>query len=118
MLRLTTDDSQNAELRQLARQAVGRVSERAHFVVLSAQGYSPPEIGRLMGYDQATIRYWLKAYRDHGVAGLNDAPRSGRPPREKNLVAIVQAQASQRPPNYGYLQACWTIIDPKNWTTC
>ena len=109
MLRLTTDDSQNAELRQLARQAVGRVSERAHFVVLSAQGYSPPEIGRLMGYDQATIRYWLKAYRDHGVAGLNDAPRSGRPPREKNLVAIVQAQASQRPPNYGYLQACWTV---------
>jgi transposase len=62
-----------------------------------------------MGYDPATVRYWLKAYRNHGVAGLNDAPRSGRPPRDKHLTAIVQAQASQPPPNYGYLQACWTV---------
>jgi transposase len=88
---------------------VGRVSERAHFVLLSAQGHSPSKIGELMGYDAATVRYWLKAYRDHGLAGLYDAPRSGRPPREKHLTAIVQAQATQPPPNYGYLQACWTV---------
>lgn len=100
---------QDTELRQLARQAVGRVSERAHYVLLSAQGYAPHEIGRLMGYDPATVRHWLKAYRRQGVAGLQDAPRSGRPPREKHLVAIVQAQAGQSPPNYGYLQACWTV---------
>jgi transposase len=109
VLHITPDDTQYAALRQVARQAVGRVAERAHFVLLSAQGHSPPEIGRLMGYDPATVRYWLKAYRDHGVAKLNDAPRSGRPPREKHLTAIVQAQASQPPPNYGYLQACWTV---------
>ena len=109
MLRTRRDDTQIRQLRQLACRAVGRVSERAHFVLLSMQGYSPPKIGELMGCDTATVRYWLRAYRDRGLAGLYDAPRSGRPPREKHLAAIVQAQPGQLPPNYGYLQACWTV---------
>lgn len=98
-----------AELRQVARQAVGRVSERAHFVLLSAQGYSPPAIGELLGYDVQTVRTWLTAYQQQGCAGLDDAPRSGRPLKDRHLTAVVQAQASQPPPNAGYLQACWTV---------
>jgi transposase len=109
MLRLTLNDSEQAGLRQRARQAVGRVSERAHFVLLSAQGYSPPEIGKLLGYDAQTVRTWLKAYQAEGCPGLDDAPRCGRPPTDPHLTAVVQAQASQPPPNFGYLQACWTV---------
>ena len=117
MLQLTLDDSKSAELRQLAQQAVGRVSERAHFVLQAAQGYSPPEIGRWMGYDAQTVRIWtgptfrrgVKAYQADGCAGLEDAPRSGRPLKERHLTAVVQAQASQPPPNSGYVQACWTV---------
>ena len=109
MLRATLDDTQEAALQQLARQAVGRVSERAHFVLLSAQGYSPPQIGTLLGYDAVTVRHWLKRYVHHGLPGLHDAPRSGRPPKDKLLTGIVQAQASQSPASYGYLQACWTV---------
>ncbi len=109
MLRIKLNDTQRAELRQLARQAVGRVSERAHFVLLSDQGHSPPEIAQLMGYDTATVRTWLWAYAQHDIAGLEDAPRSGRPPKDKLLMAVVQAQASQPPPNFGYLPGYWTI---------
>jgi transposase len=109
MLHITLNDTQRAELRQLARQAVGRVSERAHFVLLSDQGHSPPEIGRLMGYDPATVRMWLRAYQANQCAGLDDAPRSGRPPNHPDLTAIVQAQAGQSPPTFGYLQTCWTV---------
>jgi putative transposase len=109
MLQLKLDDSESAELRHLARQAVGRVSERAHFVLLAGQGYSPPEIGRLLGYDAQTVRSWLKGYQMHGGAGLYDAPRSGRPVKDPCLTAVVQAQASQPPPNAGYFQACWTV---------
>jgi len=109
MLRTTLDDTGREELRQVARQAIGRVSERAHFVLLSAQGYSPSAIGALMGYDAQTVRTWLHAYWEHGGAGLADAPRGGRPGQVPHLTAVVQAQASQPPPNSGYLQACWTV---------
>jgi transposase len=109
MLRIKLNDTQRAELRQLARQAVGRISERAHFVLLSDQGYSPPQIGKLLGYDTATVRTWLWSYVKHGIAGLKDAPRSGRPPKDKLLAAVVQAQASQAPPNFGYLPGYWTV---------
>ena len=109
MLQLEVHNSDSVELRQLARQAVGRVSERAHFVLLAAQGYSPPEIGKLLGYDAQTVRIWLKAYQRQRCAGLDDAPRSGRPPIDRHLTAVVQAQASQPPPNSGHLQACWTV---------
>lgn len=109
MLQLEVDDSDSVELRQLARQAVGRVSERAHFVLLSAQGYSPPEIGNLLGYDTQTVRIWLKAFQRQRCAGLDDSPRSGRPLQDRHLTAVIQAQAGQPPTNSGFLQTCWTV---------
>jgi putative transposase len=67
------------------------------------------EIGAVMGYEVQTVRTWLKAYQAHGYAGLYDAPRSGRPLKDPHLAAVVQAQASQPPPNFGYVPACWTV---------
>jgi transposase len=110
MLRTTLNDTREAALRQLARRAVGRVSERAHFVLLSAQGHAPREIATLLGYGTGTVRYWLKRYRRLALAGLQDAPRSGRPPQDPLLTGIVEAQAGQSPAVYGYLQACWTVV--------
>jgi len=110
MMHITLCDEHRSELRQTARSAVGRVSERMHFVLLSDQGHAPPEIATLLGSAAATVRTWLTAYQEHGLAGLAAAPRSGRPPIEKHWVAIAQAQTSQPPANFGYLQACWTIV--------
>ncbi len=84
MLWLELDDSECTELRQLARQGVERVSERAHFVLLAARGYSPPAIGDLLGYDAQTVRTWLMTYQQRGCAGLDDALRRGRPPKDQH----------------------------------
>lgn len=109
MLQIKLTDEQRQGLKEQARQAVGRVSERMHFVLLSGAGHSPPAIGKLLGYDAATVRSWLTAYETQGIAGLQDGERSGRPAKEKNLVAMAQAQTSQPPRCFGYVQACWTI---------
>lgn len=109
MFRLRVNDTEQLELQQQARVTIGRVSERIHFVLLSAQGYSPPAIGRMMGYDVATVRSWLKAYQRDGVAGLTDAPRSGRPRSAVHLDDVVETQIGQPPPVYGYLQSLWTV---------
>ena len=103
------NDEQRQELRRLAREAIGRVSERAHFVLLSDQGKSVPEIGALLGYSAQAVYPWLERYQRQGVAGLYDEPRSGRPANERHLVAIVQAQTGQPPANFGYAESGWTV---------
>ena len=101
--------SQRVELCGLARQAIGRVSERVHFVLLSDQGKTVPEIASLFGYSAETVYTWLQRYAQAGTQGLIDQARSGRPKSEPYLTAMVQAQASQSPRCFGYLAACWTV---------
>jgi transposase len=102
-------DDERQALRELARQAVGRVSERAHFVLSAAAGKPLAEIAEWMGYSVQTVYTWVKRYQDAGLAGLEDQPRSGRPPTERRLAGIVETQVSQSPRCSGYLAACWTV---------
>ena len=62
-----------------------------------------------MGYTVNTVKLWLSRYAEAGLAGLADEPRRGRPVRERHLSDVVEAQASQAPPAYGYVQAIWTV---------
>ncbi|WP_436528289.1 IS630 family transposase [Actinoplanes sp. HUAS TT8] len=48
-------------------------------VVLSAAGWSAPEIADLLHYDPATVRRWIARHHAEDLAGLPDRPRSGRP---------------------------------------
>lgn len=59
MIRIHLTDEERQELRGEAHRAVGRVSERIPFVLLSDKGYSPPQIGAILGYCAATVRMWL-----------------------------------------------------------
>jgi transposase len=103
------NDNQRDDLRQTARQAVGHVSERAHFVLMREQGMTSNQIAQIMDYESRTVQRWLSRYDADGIAGLHDLPRSGRPAREKHLGDIVETQAGQPPTVYGYLQTIWTV---------
>jgi transposase len=109
MLRIQLNDSEKSSLRMLARQEIGRVSERIHFVLMAGQGMSAPEIGEVMGYDTETVRTGLKRYGVSGVEGLRDQPRSGRPCKQRFLDSRVEAQISQTPDVNGYVQSVWTV---------
>ena len=80
---------QRKELRRQARRAVGRVSERLHFVLLFSRGRSPAEIAALYEVDERTVLTWLERFRTAGVGGLDDLPRSGRPRRARGAAAAV-----------------------------
>lgn len=109
MLRIQLNDNQRHELRLLARQEIGRVSERIHFVLMSDQGKSPPVIADTFGYDVSTVRDWLKRFLAWGVEGLFDEPRSGRPSTYRHLDSVVEAQVGQPPTCSGYVQTMWTL---------
>jgi transposase len=103
------NDSQRDELRQMARREVGRVSERAHFVLMRDQNMTQTQIAAAMNYEVRTVRRWLKRFDADGIEGLYDQPKSGRPLLEPHLTDIVEAQAGQPPTVYGYLQTLWTV---------
>jgi len=106
-VRLAAEERQ--ELEAVSRQAVGRVALRAQMVLLSGRGYSVPRIAAIHDCGEDVVRTWLRRYRDEGVAGLEDQPRSGRPPRDPLARHIVDAQAQQSPECLGYAQTCWTV---------
>ncbi len=109
MLYVHLSDDQRAELEQVSQQAVGRVALRAQMVLLSDRHYSVPQIAALHGCGQDVVRGWLHRYQERGVAGLEDLPRSGRPPKDRLARQIVDAQAGQSPRCAGLVQSCWTV---------
>lgn len=102
-------DQQRQALEQVRRRAVGRVSQRAHMVLLSARGYTVEQIAEIFGVGEDVIRKWLRRYEREGPLGLDDCPRPGRPPKERLARHIVDAQASNPPCNNGLVQGCWTV---------
>ena len=53
-------------LKRLTRQAVGRVSQRAQMVLLSAQRRTVPEIATIFDVSRATVRFWLRRFEAQG----------------------------------------------------
>jgi transposase len=102
-------DEQRQALEQVRRRAVGRVSQRAHMVLLSARGYTVEQIAEIFGVGEDVVRKWLHRYERGGPHGLDDHPRPGRPPKDRLARQIVDAQASNPPCNNGLVQGCWTV---------
>jgi transposase len=97
------------ELMVLRRRAVGRVALRAQMVLLSARGYTVPQIAGLFEVGPDVVRTWLHRYRQAGPAGLEDRRRPGGPPRDRLARQTVDTQAGQSPRAAGLVQACWTV---------
>lgn len=96
-------------LKQLQRRAVGRVSQRAHMVLLSARGYSVAQIAGIFEVGEDTVRTWLQRYQQEGADGLVDRPRPGRPPRDRLARQLIDAQIAQAPDQAGLVQGSWTV---------
>jgi transposase len=109
MLSLSLTPAQERELHTVSRQAVGRVALRAHMVLLSGRGCPVPQIALIHGCGEDVVRTWLHRYQRHGVGGLYDQPKSGRPPKDRLAGAIIDAQASQSPRCSGHVHACWSV---------
>jgi transposase len=109
MLFVRLTEAQRSELRGASRRAVGRVALRAQMVLLSGRGYSVPQIAAIHECGEDVVRLWLHRYERDGVAGLEDEPKSGRPPKDPLARQVVDAQAGQPPECSGHVQACWTV---------
>lgn len=100
------------EVRRLAhaRTEPARLVERARLIWLAGQGRRVPAIARELQVSEGTVRLWLKRFNAAGLAGLKDAPRSGRPATyTPEQVGEVIAAALSDPQQLGLPFGCWTL---------
>jgi transposase len=98
------------ELQRMLRQAVGRVSQRAQLILLSARRRTVPELATLFGMSRATVRFWIRRFDMHGPAGLYDDPRSGRPRQvSPPVLEAIVTMLQDDPRHEGYLATFWTV---------
>ena len=76
---LSAEETQEIGRLARSRTAPARVVERARIIRLAAQGRRMPGIAAEVGVSERTVRRWVERFHAQGVAGLADAPRSGRP---------------------------------------
>ena len=72
-----------------------RQRQRAHAVLLSADGYSIEQLAGILRADRDTISGWLTVWQNKGLDGLADASKPGRPRKidadlEAELLALMQ----------------------------
>ena len=88
---------------------VGKL-KRAQIIWLASQGRKTPEIARQLSVSERTVRTRLHRFNEQGLAGLEEAPRSGRPvtytPEE--VSSIIQT-ALCNPRDLGEDYASWTL---------
>jgi transposase len=99
-------------IRQLAhsRTAPARTVERARMIWLARQGRRMPAIAQELHLTPTTVRSWLMRFNRQGVAGLQEKPRSGRPPLyTPEQVSEVIASSLTNPRELGLPFASWTL---------
>lgn len=94
-----------AEEKTLSMWAAGgkteqRIAQRAKVILLSVAGVSLPEISRKTGLSTQNASKWRIRFMEQRLAGISDAPRSGKPPvifPEKRLEVLEIA--TRTPPD-------------------
>jgi transposase len=107
-IELTVDE--RAALMTLTRPSEqARMVLRASIVLAAADGISNAGIARQLGVCEDTVRKWRRRYAETRLAGLADAPRSGRPRRFSPMQrAQVVALACELPASRGMPLSRWS----------
>jgi transposase len=108
---LVVSDSDRRELERLQRSpsAPAGLTRRARAVLLMAEHVAGAEVARQVGYTPVQISRIRRRFAEAGLAGLEDQPRSGRPPTvtERKTAQIVAL--TLKPPTGGLTH--WSARD-------
>ncbi|HEU5377710.1 MAG TPA: helix-turn-helix domain-containing protein [Ktedonobacteraceae bacterium] len=93
-----------------SRTASVRLVERARIVEQASLGKTIPEIAATLHVGEPTVRKWFKRFGEQGLAGLEDAPRSGAPPTYTiENRAVVLEVAATAPSKLNQPFHCWSL---------
>ena len=102
-------DEERDQLKQMKRQEVGRVSVRAHIILLSSRGYSAPKIAEIHDVTGPMVYKWFDRFDEEGPSGLYDRERDGRPKKiTEEVEEEIEALLEGNPTDEGENATRWT----------
>jgi len=93
---------------EICRSEESRHDHRIHGVRLAAKGMSCRQVSELLGDAPRTVAYRVRGFESHGLTGLTEDERPGRPRRlsEKQIENIDVALRFQ-PKDFGLTGNLW-----------
>jgi len=85
------------------------VRQRAMGLRLLHEGQSPQTVAEFMSVSQPTVYDWHHRWRENGLEGLANRPKSGRPPKvNETYVKRLEQVIERDPQELGYAFSIWT----------
>lgn len=110
MIKITLTQEDKKTLEDLRRQASSRDSEKILMVLLSHDGFSPPQIAESLKRHPHTVRDWLKRFQKQGTRGLHRLFSPGRPGEKREAVKdVILKILDVEPTAYGYKEFLWNV---------
>jgi transposase len=95
--------------KEALRDGAYRVAARLHAVALNMEGKTAPEIAEILKVHRSKVNLWLCRWQEHGITGMLEGQRPGRPNRlsgeqHQTLADILDSG----PVSYGFNSGVWT----------
>jgi transposase len=102
VIRLTDEERQMLRSWANSSTTQQRFAFRAKVILMADQGQQTQQIAQELGVYTSTVSKWRTRFATDRIAGLKDAPRSGKPPRydedtERRILAVLD-----EPPPKGF----------------
>jgi transposase len=111
MRKLTIADAAVMRLaiqQEIARSDESRYDHRLHGLLLVARGHSCPQVAEWFGEDRRTVQRWVRRFETHGLTGLRDGARSGRPTTlNAQQWAALGRDLRREPQAFGHAGHLW-----------
>ena len=108
-LRPTTFAKLAATRKEAERAGAYRVAKRIHAVLLNSQGRSSGQLAELLHAPRSRVSAWLSDYESHGMEGLLEGFRPGRPARITDAqIKVLYDIIESGPVAYGLDSGLWT----------
>ena len=100
---LEISDEERVELKRWLRrrQMPAAEQQRARMILLSTEGLKGDEVGERVGVTSDTVSKWRRRFEQYRIAGLTDAPRSGRPRTisDDKVTEVISKTLHTKPAN-------------------